>query len=196
MNRLAVALVLCLPLAARADDASHLAKAEQLLAILHTDRMVGQVSDNIKKQVSDAADHVAGPSATPENKAKAVDFQKNMGQVIDAQVSWKAMEPKFVDLYVKAFTEDELDAIVAFYKTPAGVAFLEKTPQINAQASQLLQSKMAALQPQMKQIFDDFQKSEAPAPAPASPAAAPAPPASPAPATTAPKSAPATSTPK
>ena len=44
------------------------------------------------------------------------------------------MEPEFVDLYAKAFTDDQLDAITAFYKSAAGVVFLEKTVDINAQS--------------------------------------------------------------
>jgi hypothetical protein len=192
MNRLGLVLVLslCLPLAARADEASHRAKAEQLLAIVHTDRMVDQVSDSIKKQVSEAADHVAGPDAPSESKAKAADFVKTMSQTVDAQIGWKVMEPAFADLYMKAFTEEQLDAIVAFYKTPAGAAFMEQTPIINAQASQLLQAKMASLQPQMKQAYLDLQKSATPAaaaPPPVAPAAVPA---------AAPKAAPITGTPK
>jgi len=183
-NRLALLfiLVLCLPLAARADQASRHAKAAQLVVLLRTEHMVQQNSATILKQVSDAADKVAGPNPTPESKASLAAVEKNISQLIDAQLGWKAIEPSIVDLYAKNFTEQELDAIVAFYKTPAGLALIAKIPWIDSQVQQLAQSRLTILQPQIGQALDDFRKSQAAAPAPAAapatthaPAVAPAP---------------------
>jgi hypothetical protein len=178
MNRSALVLVLalCLPIAARADEATHRAKAQELIILLHTDRMVKQVSANFMKQLSTAGEKLIGPNATPEKKDQLAAFEKKFAQMIDAQVGWDVMEPALTDYYQRAFTEEELDVIVAFYKTPAGTALVEKMPAVNAQATQLLQSKMAAVQPQMKQMYEDFQKSQAAAPAATSPAPSPTPP--------------------
>lgn len=176
MNRIALLLVLALsfPIAARADEASHRAKAQEMVILLHTDRMVKQVSANFMKQLSTAGEKLIGPNASDEKKAQLADFEKKFAAMIDAQVGWDVMEPALTDYYQKAFTEEELDVIVTFYKTPAGAALVERMPAVNAQATQLLQSKMAAVQPQMKQMYEDFQKSQVAAPAPAAPAAPPA----------------------
>jgi hypothetical protein len=177
MNRLALllVLVLCLPFAAHADQASRRAKATQLVALLRTEHMVQQNSATIMKQLSDAADKVAGPNPTPESKARLAVVDKNISQLIDAQLGWKAMQPSIVDLYANSFTEKELDAIVAFYKTPAGIALIVKIPWIDGQVQQLAQSRLNTLQPQISQALDDFRKSQAPpAATPAAPAAAPA----------------------
>jgi hypothetical protein len=180
MNRLALLLTLflCLPLAAHADQASRRAKAAQLVALLRTERMVQQNSATIMKQISDAADKVAGPNPTPESKARLTSLEKNISQLIDAQLGWKVMQPGIIDLYATTFTEQELDVIVTFYKTPAGIALLDKMPRINDQVEQLAHSRLVVLQPQIGQAFDDFRKSQAPPPPAASPAAAPAPSAS------------------
>lgn len=175
MNRLGLtllfALVLCLPLPAHADDASQRAKAQEMIMLIHTDRMVQQVSANFMKQLSAAGEKLIGPSATPESKTQLADFEKKFSDLIDSQVGWKVMEPQLTDVYAKTFTEQELNGIVAFYKSPAGIALVDKMPTINVAATQLMQSKMAALQPQMKQMYEDFQRSQV---AP-TPAAAPAP---------------------
>jgi hypothetical protein len=182
MNRTALVLVLalCLPIAARADEATHLAKAQEMITLLHTDRMVKQVSANFMKQLSTAGEKLIGPNATPEAKDQLAEFEKKFAQMIDAQVGWDVMQPALTDYYTKAFTEEELDVIVTFYKTPAGAALVEKMPAVNTQATQLLQSKMAAVQPQMKQMYEDFQKSQAAVSATPAPAASPTPPTSPA----------------
>jgi hypothetical protein len=171
---LLLVLVLCLPIAARADDASRRAKAAQLVELLHTERMLQQNSATIMKQVSDAADKAIGPNLTPQDKARLASFENKVSQLIDAQLDWKALGPAIIDIYAQTFTEPELDAIVAFYKTPAGIALLDKMPRINDQIEQLAHSRLVILQPQISQAFDDFRKSQAPP----APAAAPAPSAS------------------
>lgn len=185
VNRLALLLVLALlvPVSAHADEASHRAKAQEMMTFLKTEHVVQQIAENIRKQVADAADKVVGPSPTPEKQAKLDDFMKQASQMVDAQLSWKSMQAGFTDIYMKTFTEEQMDAIVTFYKSPAGIALLEKMPTVNDQVTQLGQSRMATLQPQLRQLFVDFQKSQAPppptlSPVPAAPAATPAPPTS------------------
>jgi hypothetical protein len=190
MNRLAVlvALAVCLPLTARADEASQRAKAQELATLMHTDRMVQQVSANFMKQLAAAGERLIGPSATPESKQKLVDLEKKFSDLIDSQVGWKVIEPAFTDIYAKTFTEDELNAIVAFYKTSGGTALIDKMPSVNSQATMLMQSKMTALQPQMKQMYEEFQRSQVAPPPAGSPATPPTlAPATPAPATPSPK---------
>jgi uncharacterized protein len=190
MNRIALLLVLALslPFTARADEASHRAKAQEMMSLLHTDKNVQQVVDNISKEVAEAADKAIGPDPTPEKKAKATDFEQQAHQIIDAQLGWKSMQAGFTDIYAKAFTDEQLDSIIAFYKSPAGIALLTTMPDVNTQIGQLGQSHVAAVQPQLQQLYSTFKQSLAAAPptlGPTSPALPPAAP--PAPSATTPK---------
>jgi hypothetical protein len=175
--------------AARADEASHRAKAGELMVILHTQTVVQNISANLKKQVADAADKVAAAAPPETAKTKTADFEKKANQVIDTQLGWETMQAAFTDIFAKNFTEGQLDGIIAFYKSPAGLALLETMPNVNNQMTQFGNSHMTALQPQLKQLFEDFQKSVTAASAP--PASAPADKPAPAPsATPAPSSTP------
>jgi hypothetical protein len=177
MNRSILLLLLSsvLPLTARADDASRRAKAEEMITLAHVDRMSQQVIDNLMQQTTLVTTQRSGGTLTPEKQAALADFQKKLSAVLEPQIGWKALEPSFVDIYAKAFTEDQLDAIIVFYKSPAGAALMEKMPEINQAANQLLQTKIVAMQGQVRQMFQDFQQSLAPAPAlgPAAPEGAP-----------------------
>jgi hypothetical protein len=176
--------------------ASHRAKAKQLIEMLRTEKAVQQNSDNLVGQVKEVGTKVTPANLTPEQKAKIDAFEKSATDAIEAQVGWKVLEPTFVDIYVNTFTEDQLNDIIAFYKTPAGIAFLDKTPTINEQGGKLERDRMTALTTQLRALLADLQKSLAPPAAPASttppassaaPAKPAAPAASPAPATSAPK---------
>jgi len=190
MKRLShlLVLALCFPLAAHADEASRRAKAEQMVMLLHMDRVVAQLMSSIMQQTTAITAQRSGGTMTPETKTALADFQKKLAAVIEPQIGWKAVEPEYIRLYAGAFSDEELDGMLAFYKSPAGTALLEKMPALNQQANQDMQSKIAALQPQVKQMFDDFEKglpakTSAPAPlAPPRPAPSLAPAPAPAPA--------------
>jgi len=182
MNRFAavsaLVLALTLPAIAHADAASQRTKAEDLINLNNTQKTVQQIAANITTQIDTVADRAAGPDATAEQKTKVEDFKKQAAQLIDSSLGWAAMKTAVIDLYSKAFTEEQLDAILAFYKTPAGAALLEKMPQINTQFGELGNTRVAALRDQLQKAYQDLQNSLRPIPTlgPASPApAAPAP---------------------
>ncbi|MDP9049514.1 MAG: DUF2059 domain-containing protein [Acidobacteriota bacterium] len=162
---LLLTLAVAFSLTARADDASHRTKAIEMMTILHTERTVQQISENIKKQVADAAEKIAGQTPTEDQKAKIAELEKKANKLVDDQLSWNVMQAGFADVYVKNFTEAQLDVIIAFYKSQAGIALLENMPTVNSQITQFGSSHLNTLQPQLKQLFEDFQKSES-APAP------------------------------
>lgn len=164
MKRIAllVALVLCLPLTAHADDASRRAKAREMLQLLHTGQLLDQTMKRMMDQEAMAtARNLVKNTVNPEDRAKLDDFQKKISQLMDSKMGWKALEPDYVNMYANNFTDEQLDAILAFYKSPAGVALVDKLPTLTSQAKQIAQAKMAAFRPLLKQMLDDFAKTTA-----------------------------------
>ena len=163
---------------ARADEASKRAKAEQLFMLLRMDTMMDQLMNGVKKQVQQITESMPGADqATPEQKKQMTDFQQRVMDVVNQKIGWKALEPDFINLYASTYTEEELDGIVAFYKSPIGQKMIEKTPELMAKSTQITQQKMSELQPQLTQMVQDFMKQMAasmgkPAQTPAAPAPA------------------------
>ena len=152
-------LTLSLPLAAHADEASHKAKAEEMIVILHLDRMVNGVMQNALQQSANLTSQRYGGRMTPAATAALNDFQKKLTDVLQPQIGWDALKSDYVRIFAETFPEDQLDSMLAFYKSPAGRNLIEKLPGVEQQVGQILQMRVAALQPQVKQMFDDFQKS-------------------------------------
>jgi hypothetical protein len=159
---LLVVLLLTLSLTARADEASRRAKAQEMVTLLHMDTLMKQMMDNVHQQAAAAAQQRASKSMTPQEKAKLDDFQNRMFALIESQMGWKSLEPDILDLYAKTFTDEDLDGMLAFYKSPAGISMVQKLPGLMTQAMQLTQSRIVALQPQLKQMISDFSSETAP----------------------------------
>jgi hypothetical protein len=160
MKRIAILLIFALTvtLPARADETTRRAKAKEMMALLHLDRLMKQMMDATMAQVNTVSKQMAARSATPDAQAKIDKFQQKVLDLMQSQMQWKDLEPIYVDLYAKAFTDEELDGIIAFYKSPAGVSMLEKMPQLTAEAQKIGQERMRAVQPQLEQLMQDFQK--------------------------------------
>jgi hypothetical protein len=164
MKRIALllTLVLCLPLTAHADEASRRAKAQEMLALLHMDRLLDQMMNNMLDQMSTVTKQLGGSNVKPEDQTKVDEFQKKVFQLVQSQMGWKALEPEYVDIYAKDFTDEQLDAILVFYKSPAGVALIEKLPTLTTQGTELAQARVATLMPQLKRLIADFAKNASP----------------------------------
>jgi hypothetical protein len=155
---LLLVLVLCLPLTARADEASRRVKAQEMVILLHMDTLMQQMMDTVQKQASAMALQVTGDTLTPQQQVLRDDFNKKAFALVESRMGWKALEPDILDLYARNFTDEELDAMLAFYKSPAGVSMIAKTPTLSAQSSQIALARMTELMPELKQMALDFAK--------------------------------------
>jgi hypothetical protein len=162
MQRWVVVLVLALavaPCAAHADEASKRAKVEELISVMHMDRMMNQMLEAMKGQTEQMMQQSPGAdSMTPEQKKIETDYQAKALQIVIDSMGWKAMEPQFVTLYAQNFTEDEIDGMVTFYKSPTGQAVLNKMPQLMTSTMQLTQSLMVDVQPKLNALREDMVK--------------------------------------
>jgi hypothetical protein len=142
---------------ARADEASKKVKVEQLFATMHMDRMMSQFTDAMLTQVKHISETMPGADQmTAAQKKMVSEYQDKMAALVTANVGWRAMEPEYVTLYASTFSEEEIDGIIAFYKSPAGQALLTKTPELTKGSMALVQTRMVDLQPQMKAMVDEM----------------------------------------
>ena len=167
MKCVRLAVVVCVLLAvagpARADEASKREKVQELFAILHMDRTVQQVMDGMMQLVTAMTQQMAGTTKlSPEMTAKLNDFQKQLFALVSDQVSWDKLKPEYTELYAGTYTEEELDAILAFYRSPAGAAMVTKTPELLSKSMAMNQERMSKVTPQLMQMLQDFAKSVAP----------------------------------
>ncbi len=83
-------------------------------------------------------------------------FQKQIFGIIRDRLSYERMKPELVRLYDESFTTDELLGINAFYKSPAGQAYLSKIPQLTQKAMQVGSNLMVDAMPQIQKMTADW----------------------------------------
>ena len=177
-------LALCLAAVApgaHADDVSHRAKAEQMLAVTKTDFLLESQLKALQARVQEIAKQQSGVAPlNPEQTKLTNDYQKQIQDVVDEDISWTKLRPTVVQSYADTFTEAELDAIIAFYKTPAGQAVVTKTPELANKTMGTVQGRIKDMQNKLNTITQEYstklKAAATPAAAtPATPAATPKP---------------------
>jgi len=71
-----------------------------------------------------------------------------MKEVLD----WNKLEPMYVRVYQKSFTQGEVDGLIAFYSTPAGQALINKMPMVMQNTLNELQQMMQPMTQAMKRM--------------------------------------------
>jgi len=92
---------------------------------------------------------------TPAQRARMQDITARMlGEIMTAYPPSDAIND-LVPIYQKYFTKSDVDAIAAFYQSPSGRKFVEKTPEIMGEFMAVLLPRMQA---KIKPIIDKYQK--------------------------------------
>lgn len=118
-------LVLALPQMGYADEASHRAAAKEFIAQTHI------------PEIADAAmrDAISSSLATIPNQEQYKDIIED---VIRQNLAFSKVEDQYIDLHVKLFTEQELQDLIAFCKTPTGKKYVEASPVLNKEMTNLM----------------------------------------------------------
>ena len=147
-SSIAMLAVVCFtPLLHAQDDAAkRSAAAEELLKTMHTDELFAKQMENMKKMMAS----FLPKNLPPETLKRAQEAQSVAFDTVFKQYTWETMKADIVQAYSEVFTEQELNDITAFYKTPAGQKFIEKMPQLQAKTMEIMQKRMVTLMPAMQ----------------------------------------------
>ncbi len=70
-------------------------------------------------------------------------------------LDWNKLEPMYVRVYQKSFTQGEVDGMIAFYKTPAGQAVINKMPVVMQNTMNEVQQMMAPAVQRIQRMQQD-----------------------------------------
>ncbi len=95
-------------------------------------------------------------NASPEQQQDMNAFMDRILAIAHGAVSWQKLEPQYLDLYAQAYTEEEIDGILAFYRSPVGQAMLSKQPDLLTKSQAIAQAQVIAMLPQIRAAAIEF----------------------------------------
>ena len=150
--------VLCLSLAyshvaLAADAPATDASVRQLMVVMQSrnllDGMMGQMDSLMQTSMEQA---LGGVSPSAEQQAVMDDVRQKMVALLQEELKWETLEPKFVELYRQSFTEEEVLGMIEFYGTPTGEAVINKMPVVMQHSMAMMQDLMTSMMPKIQKI--------------------------------------------
>jgi uncharacterized protein len=155
-NRLATALIWILVSAgaaaannAPASDAS----IRQMLELTNAQQIIEGVKAQMGAMMNTAMQNATrGQTLTPERQAVIDRMSAKMSAVASDMLTWDALLPIYLRTYRDSFTQDEIDGVIKFYKSPAGQAYVKKLPLVMQNVMREMQGVMKPAQEKMMAI--------------------------------------------
>lgn len=146
---------------AHADDASKLAKIHEFFKVTKMDQVTAQVMNQVMAQAnSGMVQQMTGIKLSPDQQQSVDGFSVKVDKVIFDALSWNNLEPEYAKLYAAAYTEQQIDDMLTFYRSPTGQAVVEKGPVLMKQSSTIAQERLATVMPQLQELMKDFMAQE------------------------------------
>ncbi len=148
---LTVCILAFLSMAAPSSAQDRTAKAEELFKLMRMEETFAQLMDTVTQQTkASVLSQLTGRQIPPELEADVDQLQTEVNDLLMQYMGWNVLKPEYARMYADAFTDQELDAILAFYRTPGGQAFVTKQPVLIQRSSELVQRKIAEASPALQ----------------------------------------------
>jgi len=110
--------------------------------------MMAQMDGLMKQAIQQATQ---GQSLSPQVKRDIEKRQAEMMSIFKEMLDWHKLEPMYIRVYQKTFTQPEVDNLIAMYQSPGGQTLLNKMPIV-------FQNTISEMQPIMQPIMQRIQR--------------------------------------
>lgn len=115
------------------------------------DNMIPMMVQSMREGMSEALN---GRPPTPDQQRAMDEVSAKYEKAFRDAMSWDKMRPVYVQVYRETFTQSEIDGLIAFYKSPTGVAFVNKMPVVLQKTQTLMQGRIGPIMDQMHDAIE------------------------------------------
>lgn len=132
---------------------------KQLLKITKSEQFLGQMSPQISNMMHSSIEKFTqGKQLTTKQELALVNYSQELGKIMQEQLTWAKLEPEMIKIYAEEFTQEEIDGMIQFYKTPVGQSTIDKMPIVMQKSMQVGYKQMDAITPKIMQAAEKFAK--------------------------------------
>jgi hypothetical protein len=117
---------------------------EQLLEMTETRQLHEATMQEVTKMVDESTARIMN-RIPPEKQDKFKKVMLQLDTIIKEEMIWDNMKDQYIQIYMETFTQQEIDDLVAFYKTPSGRSFIKKQPLVIQRTLAISQEKMGIM---------------------------------------------------
>jgi len=166
IKRIVPIILLCGSIAMAADNSAPTlsppsnppseASIKQLLEVAQARKLVDSVMAQMDNLMQKSIAQATQGQTIPPKVQKDIDQRRTeMARMMKELLDWTKLEPMYVRIYQKTFNQQEIDGMIAFYKTPAGQAVMSKMPTAMQNTMDEMQQLMGPVMQKMQRMQEE-----------------------------------------
>jgi hypothetical protein len=157
VKRLLVSLLLAACAANAAYAASDKLASEEsvrkLLEVTESRKMLESVWQHVESSMDMTLTQLIGEQKlTAQQQKQMTEIRTKVVAIMREELSWEFMESMMMEVYMKTFTQAEVDGMLAFYASPAGRSVITKMPVAMQHSMEIMQQRMSTMIPKLQQM--------------------------------------------
>lgn len=149
-----ISLAVCSSLTFAADTPPSEASIRQLLEVSQTHKLLDDMMKQMDQVMNQMMQQVTQGQPVSPTVQKQIDSGKGEAMSMVKEIlDWHKLEPLYIRVYQKSFTQQEVNDLIAMYKTPGAQALINKMPMV-------VQNTMTEMQPLMQPIIQRMQRTQ------------------------------------
>ena len=146
---IAIILLMSFPVFGFADEVSNRNDALELLTLMDADTMVDNYYSRME-QVMISMNQQLG--VMPSEQELFDKYKSRMLALMKEEMNWERMQESMIDLYLKHYSEKEINDMLTFYKSNTGKAMMEKMPEVRKGSMFIGQSMVNDFMPKIQAL--------------------------------------------
>ena len=135
------------------DSVRHLLDLVQTRRVL--DESMSTMDEYLQKAMEQAR-QAQGQTLNARQQQIVAQFRTDMVSAMKDELASSNVEPEIVSVYVKTFSQKEINDMIAFYSSPSGQSVANKLPLVSRQMTMDIRERMLPLIQKMQQAQRDM----------------------------------------
>ncbi|MFZ6777662.1 DUF2059 domain-containing protein [Undibacterium sp. Ji83W] len=132
------------------------ASVRELLVLTNSQQILKSTEDQMEAVMKNMMKAALKDQSISAEQQKIMDkFRDKVMDIHRAEVTWEKLEPIFVEIYSNSLSQEDVDGISAFYRSPAGRSYVSKMPVVMQQSMNAMQK---VITPMMEKMFEAAKK--------------------------------------
>ena len=125
----------------------------KLMDVMGGEQQMAGILLPLKKMISDIGEDL---DIQQDEQYLVEKYKNKMLEELQSKFSWEVARENMIEAYESHYTEIEMLDMLAYYNSETGRAMLQKGPQVQAEINKVIASKVAPIQPKIRQQIKDF----------------------------------------
>jgi hypothetical protein len=129
---------------------------DQLLQLTKVAKLMDSVFDQMDGMIKTSLQQATkGKPLSADEQAIMDKQQAKMVSIMKEELSWDKMKDLYIQAYRETFSQEEINGLIAFYRTPVGQSFVSKQPELMKRSLTIMQQRMGPMMQRIQKMTEE-----------------------------------------